>query len=123
MSMKDETAYRHEWKHILGASDMIAIRQRLRAVANVDANAVDGKYLIRSLYFDNLSDQALREKLDGDLEWMLSSGRPLVQELYVKMTSRGLKPRNKKRGSNCIYPKKKLPIFAIFPSKYIFPIS
>ena len=24
-----------------------------------------GKYLIRSLYFDNLSDQALREKLDG----------------------------------------------------------
>ena len=57
--------YRHEWKHIIGVSDMIAIRQRLRTVAHADTNAVDGKYLIRSLYFDNLSDQALREKLDG----------------------------------------------------------
>ena len=65
MNGMNETAYRHEWKHIIGASDMITIRQRLRAVAKVDANAVDGKYLIRSLYFDNLSDQALREKLDG----------------------------------------------------------
>ena len=61
----NEIAYRHELKYVIDASDMVAIRQRLRAVANVDANAVDGKYLIRSLYFDNLSDQALREKLDG----------------------------------------------------------
>ena len=30
-----------------------------------DPHAVDGKYLIRSLYFDNLDDKALREKIDG----------------------------------------------------------
>jgi len=30
-----------------------------------DPNAVDGKYFIRSLYFDTPSDTALREKLDG----------------------------------------------------------
>ena len=65
MNGMNEISYRHELKHVIDASDMVAIRQRLRAVANVDANAVDGKYLIRSLYFDNLSDQALREKLDG----------------------------------------------------------
>ena len=56
---------RHEWKHEINYSDMIAIRQRLRAVAKVDSHAVNGKYFIRSLYFDDLSDRALREKLDG----------------------------------------------------------
>lgn len=60
-----DLTYRHEWKHVINASDMIAIRQRLRAVAQTDANAKDGKYVIRSIYFDNLSDRALREKLDG----------------------------------------------------------
>lgn len=138
----DEANYRHEWKHIINHADKIAIRQRLRAVAQVDANAADGRYLIRSLYFDNISDKALREKLDGvnrrekfriryyngntdqihlekkskwnglgtkdrtlisadeaqrivdgDLAWMIGSDRPLVQELYVKMNSQGLRPK------------------------------
>lgn len=57
--------FRHEWKHEIGAADLIAIRQRMGAVARPDLHAVDGKYRIRSLYFDNASDQALREKLDG----------------------------------------------------------
>ncbi len=138
----DEANYRHEWKHMINHADKIAIRQRLRAVAQVDANATDGRYLIRSLYFDNISDKALREKLDGvnrrekfriryyngntdqihlekkskwnglgtkdrtlltadeaqrivdgDLSWMIGSDRPLVQELYVKMNSQGLRPK------------------------------
>ena len=57
--------FRHEIKHEITYSDMITIRQRLSAVAYLDPNAVDGKYTIRSLYFDNLSDKALREKTDG----------------------------------------------------------
>lgn len=57
--------YRHEWKHEINTSDMIALRQRLRAVAYPDAHGENGTYFIRSLYFDNLSDKALREKLDG----------------------------------------------------------
>lgn len=134
--------YRHEWKHEINVSDMIAIRQRLKAVAKPDIHAVDGKYFIRSLYFDNLADKALREKLDGvnmrekfriryyngdtslihlekksklnglgskesaaltaeeaqaivdgRLDWMVNSGRPLVQELYAKMKSQGLRPK------------------------------
>ena len=138
----DEANYRHEWKHMINHADKIAIRQHLRAVAQVDANAADGRYLIRSLYFDNISDKALREKLDGvnrrekfriryyngnmdqihlekkskwnglgtkdrtlltadeaqrivdgDLSWMIGSDRPLVQELYVKMNSQGLRPK------------------------------
>lgn len=57
--------YRHEWKHEINYSDLLAIRQRLRAVATPDPHAQDGKYHIRSLYFDNISDKALREKIDG----------------------------------------------------------
>ena len=133
--------FRHEWKHEINFSDMIALRQRLRAVARPDPHAVDGRYTVRSLYFDDLSDKALREKLDGvdrrekfriryyngdtslihlekkskrgglgtkesagltqaeaqavvngELDWMPTSDRPLVQELYSKM-KRGLRPK------------------------------
>ena len=134
--------YRHEWKHEINYSDLLALRQRLSAVAKRDPHAVNGKYLIRSLYFDDLSDRALREKLDGvnrrekfriryyngdpslihlekksklnglcckqvavltqaeaqaivdgDLDWMPMSDRPLLQELYSKMRSKGLRPK------------------------------
>lgn len=57
--------FRHEWKHEINAADLIAIRQCMRAVAMPDPHAVNGRYLIRSLYFDNAADKALREKLDG----------------------------------------------------------
>lgn len=56
---------RHEWKHEIDLGDLLAIRQRLRAVAAPDAHAQDGRYQIRSLYFDSPADKALREKLDG----------------------------------------------------------
>ena len=65
METNKDIHYRHEWKHEITWSDLISIRQRLRAVAEPDPHAVDGKYLIRSLYFDNLNDKALREKVDG----------------------------------------------------------
>ena len=57
--------YRHEWKHVLNTSDLLILRRRLGAVMDTDPHAVDGKYHIRSLYFDNSSDKALREKIDG----------------------------------------------------------
>ena len=57
--------FRHEWKHVISASDSVTVQQRLRAVARIDAHAEGGKYKIRSLYFDNLRDKALLEKIDG----------------------------------------------------------
>ena len=57
--------YRHELKHDITTADMITIRQRLRAVAEPDIHAEDGKYLIRSLYFDTPGDKALFEKQNG----------------------------------------------------------
>lgn len=134
--------FRHEWKHEISYIDMLSLRQRLRVVAQPDSNAVDGRYLIRSLYFDTPSDKALREKLSGvsrrekfrlrcyngdtsmihlekkskvgglgnkqsaalsvpevdailhgNLDWMMSSGKPLVQELYSKMMTQLLRPK------------------------------
>lgn len=57
--------FRHEWKHEISLSDFVALRYRLSAVAQSDAHVIDRTYDIYSLYFDNLSDKALREKLDG----------------------------------------------------------
>ena len=139
---RQQIQYRHEWKHEISYSDLLAIRSRLKAVALPDPHAADGKYMIRSIYFDNLRDKALREKVDGvnrrekfrirfynmdtsfislekksrvnglgtkysarltleeaqkiadgDLDWMMGSGRPLVEELHCKMVSQGLRPR------------------------------
>ena len=57
--------FRHELKHEISTSDMIAIRQRMRAIAKSDPHAIDGKYFIRSLYFDTPEDRALIEKQSG----------------------------------------------------------
>lgn len=61
----DKMKYRHEWKHEISYADMLILRKRLSAVAKTDAHAIDGRYKIRSLYFDNAYDKALREKVDG----------------------------------------------------------
>jgi len=56
---------RHEWKHRISFCDTLSLRQRLRAVMEPDSHGEDGKYRVRSLYFDSPEDKALREKLDG----------------------------------------------------------
>lgn len=134
--------FRHECKHEITYSDLLALRARLSAAAQPDPHAADGRYEIRSLYFDNLYDKALNEKLDGvncrekfrirlynfdtsliklekksklnglcckesvllseeetqrivdgDTDWMAQDSRPLVNELYSRMKSQGLRPR------------------------------
>lgn len=57
--------FRHEWKHEIEYGDLLALRTRLSALMVRDPHAVNGRYQIRSLYFDNLADKALREKIDG----------------------------------------------------------
>lgn len=57
--------YRHEVKHEIDRADLAVLRQRLRAVARIDEHAANGRYQIRSLYFDDSRDTALREKIDG----------------------------------------------------------
>ena len=56
---------RHEIKHEINYSDLLIIRQRLSALTYSDPHTINGKYFIRSLYFDNLADKALMEKVNG----------------------------------------------------------
>lgn len=56
---------RHELKREISLSDMITVRQRLRVSAYPDPYAENGRYFVRSLYFDSVSDKALRDKING----------------------------------------------------------
>lgn len=56
---------RHEWKHEINAADCRVLTARLSAVARRDTHGQNGRYEIRSLYFDDPWDTALREKIDG----------------------------------------------------------
>ena len=57
--------FRHEWKHPISPGDLLVLRRRLRLMARPDGHGSQGRYLVRSLYFDTPSDRALREKIDG----------------------------------------------------------
>lgn len=57
--------FRHEMKIEISPSDCVLLRMRLGALMKRDANGENGKYEIRSLYFDTLDDRALMEKIDG----------------------------------------------------------
>lgn len=57
--------FRHEWKHEITQCDCFELRSRLSAVAYPDSNGKDGCYHVRSLYFDDLKDTALLEKING----------------------------------------------------------
>lgn len=57
--------YCHEWKHEISYADQLTLQTRLAAVMKKDPHAVDGKYQVRSVYFDTPADKALREKIDG----------------------------------------------------------
>lgn len=136
--------FRHEWKHEISYLDRRVIRARMQAVARPDPHAVNGRYFIRSLYFDSPNDRALRDKLDGvsfrekfriryynndlsfihlekkgkqgglgtkeqvlltaeeagkiaegDLDWIekRTDSRPLLQELYRRMLTEGLRAK------------------------------
>ena len=64
--MTQDRQYRHELKYKISYPDYLAMRSRLRPVMKADPHAsAEGRYLVRSVYFDNLNDKALREKIDG----------------------------------------------------------
>lgn len=57
--------FRNEWKHEITPMDMMVLKQRLSVIMKHDSHAANGRYYIRSLYFDDIHDTALREKIDG----------------------------------------------------------
>lgn len=59
--------YRSEWKYCEKEADLLAVRQRLRALMEYDSYAGEnGKYTIHSLYFDDYKDTCARENVAGE---------------------------------------------------------
>ncbi len=67
MNGGDFLKYRHEIKIPINYADIITLKQSLSAVLKPDLNTINGKYIIRSIYFDNIYDKALKEKINGNL--------------------------------------------------------
>lgn len=58
--------FRHELKYTINYFDFLELESKLKYIAKADENAsADGSYNVRSLYFDNPYDKALREKIEG----------------------------------------------------------
>ncbi len=134
--------FRHEMKQVITNADALVLRRRLGIVMQRDEHSRTGSYLISSLYFDNINDKALMEKINGInrrekfrlrcynddpslvfLEkkskinglcakqrcvvdsgevrsiikdgalWRPEEGGELLNELHMKMTTQGLRPK------------------------------
>lgn len=59
-------AYRHEYKYIISEASALLLRCRLPSLMAPDPHAgPEGKYTIRSLYFDDFSYTAYADKMSG----------------------------------------------------------
>lgn len=65
--MSHVPAYRHELKYYISESEYKLLSRKLSLTMEQDQYAKEngGMYLIRSLYFDDWNDSALREKFNG----------------------------------------------------------
>ena len=61
----DQAGLRHELKYEISLPTAALLQSRLRAIMRPDPHAGPYGYYIRSLYFDDLDNNAYREKLDG----------------------------------------------------------
>lgn len=98
---------RHELKHEITQMDCYLLRSKLQHVMEIDPHAHnDGKYLIRSVYFDNFDNKALSQKKEG----LLERDKYRVR-LYDHKTD-FLNLEKKSKRNNLIY-KQKCPITAL----------
>lgn len=67
MSDKNQV-YRNEWKYMISHSEAELLKKRLEPFLKYDSHAINGEYMIRSLYFDDWKNSAYEEKLMGIYE-------------------------------------------------------
>ena len=54
--------YRNEWKYVISYPEAELLKKRLEPFMQYDSHAVDGSYMIRSLYFDDWKNSAYEQK-------------------------------------------------------------
>lgn len=61
-----ERKYRHEYKFVVNEKQLTELYYRLKNLAPLDKNAAEeGRYFIRSVYFDDFADTCLKENAAG----------------------------------------------------------
>lgn len=132
---------RYEIKHAISKAECVLLRKHLSQFMALDSNGIDGKYVIRSVYFDNFENRIFTQKTEGlyhrdkfrirlynnnmdfmnlekkskrdnltfkkkcritkdeyekirfgDIGWMSTDDRELIQELYMQINLYQLKP-------------------------------
>lgn len=63
---EDGMKFRHEMKYLVSDAMLASLESRLKGILKPDPHAgPDGKYVIRSLYFDDIDDTAFNENESG----------------------------------------------------------
>ena len=57
--------YRHELKYLVDERDLLLLNNKLTGIMTTDSHYKDGSYEIRSAYFDDYKDSALKQNLMG----------------------------------------------------------
>ena len=60
--------FRKEQKYIIKEETYLRIQSLLEAVMKPDKFGVDGNYMVRSQYYDSMTNADLKDNLDGVLE-------------------------------------------------------
>lgn len=66
--MSTNERYRNEWKYLIDTAQKELICQRLDPMLKLDKHALNGGYMLRSLYFDDYYQSAYEEKDAGVLK-------------------------------------------------------
>lgn len=88
MQKRNSLPLRHELKYFIHPAEIVALRERLRPVMQLDGHCRGGKaYTIRSLYFDDVDDSAYSDKLAGVMhrdKYRIRIYRYSDQEIFIE---------------------------------------
>ena len=90
-----EVKYRHELKYLISAAQIPLLKSRIAAIMRLDPHAgADGKYIIRSLYFDDYKNRCYYENENGTdprekFRIRIYNHSPAVIHLECKRKERG----------------------------------
>lgn len=88
--------FRHELKYMISFSQKDLLTRRFAGILSSDANAENGGYFIRSLYFDDAFGSAYEEKMMG-----ISERRKFRIRCY-NLQDRNIKLEKKQKSGSCI---------------------
>ena len=63
-----ETVFRKEIKYLISRREAMILQQKLDGIMERDIHGENGRYFIRSQYYDSIDDQDLWDNLDGMYE-------------------------------------------------------